>query len=43
MSTNSGSPVASVIRLTSVNTSSMVLIPRSGTPSEFAATPPPDK
>ncbi len=43
ISTSSGRLVASVIRRTSVSTSSMVLIPRSGSPSELAATPPPDK
>ncbi len=35
--------VASVIRRTSISTSSMVLMPRSGIPSEFAATPPPER
>ena len=34
---------SSVMRRTSVSTSSMVLMPRSGMPSELAATPPPDK
>jgi len=35
--------VTSVIRRTSVSTSSSVLIARSGMPSELAATPPPDR
>src|SRR5271154_1050654 len=42
-STSSGSGQASVILRMSVSTSSMVLIPKSGTPRELAATPPPDK
>ncbi len=43
MSTSSGRVVTSVMRRTSVSTSSIVLMPRSGMPSEFAATPPPDR
>ena len=43
ISTKRGSPEASVIRRTSVSTSSIVLIPKSGIPSEFAATPPPER
>src|SRR5436309_10371218 len=43
MSTSSGSVVTSVIRRTSIKTSSRVLIARSGMPSELAATPPPDR
>ena len=35
--------LASVIRRMSMSTSSMVLMPRSGRPSELAATPPPDR
>ena len=42
-STRSGSAHASVIRRTSVSTSSRLLMPRSGRPSEPAATPPPDR
>ena len=42
-STNNGSKVAWVIRLASSSTSERVVIPRSGTPREEAATPPPDK
>ncbi len=43
MSTSSGRLQTSVIRRTSINTSSSVLMPRSGIPSEPAATPPPDR
>ena len=43
MSTSSGICVASTIRRASVSTSSIVLMPRSGMPSELAATPPPDR
>ncbi|CAJ6558746.1 Uncharacterised protein [Burkholderia pseudomallei] len=43
MSTSSGRFVAFVIRFASTSTSSIVLMPRSGMPSEFAATPPPDR
>ena len=43
MSTSSGRSHASVMRRTSVSTSSIVLMPRSGMPSEFAATPPPER
>ena len=42
-STNSGVSHTLVIRRTSVNTSSNVVIPKSGTPKDPAATPPPDK
>ena len=42
MSTSTGRVVASVRRRASVSTSSMVLMPRSGMPSELAATPPPE-
>ena len=42
-STSSGSGQASVMRRMSISTSSMVLMPRSGTPRELAATPPPDR
>ena len=42
-STNSGNAQASVMRRMSMSTSSKVLIPRSGTPREFAATPPPER
>ena len=42
-STSSGNGQASVMRRMSMSTSSMVLMPRSGTPSELAATPPPDR
>ena len=42
-STNNGRSHTSVIRRTSVNTSSRLLIPKSGKPKEPAATPPPDK
>ena len=42
-STNNGKSQTSVIRRTSVNTSSRLLIPKSGKPNEPAATPPPDK
>jgi len=42
-STSSGSEEASVMRRTSVSTSSRLDMPRSGTPSEPAATPPPDR
>ena len=42
-STNKGRSQTSVIRRTSVNTSSRLLIPKSGKPNEPAATPPPDK
>ena len=42
-STSKGSVLASVMRRMSMSTSSMVLMPRSGRPSEFAATPPPDR
>ena len=38
-----GMPVASTIRRASVSTSSIVEMPRSGMPSELAATPPPDR
>src|SRR5690606_754129 len=43
MSTSNGSPVASTMRRASISTSSMVLMPRSGMPSELAATPPPER
>jgi hypothetical protein len=42
-STSRGKPHASVMRRISTSTSSIVLMPRSGMPSEFAATPPPDR
>jgi hypothetical protein len=42
-STSKGSVLASVIRRMSISTSSIVLMPRSGRPREFAATPPPDR
>ena len=42
-STSSGSEQTSVIRRMSVSTSSRVEIPRSGSPSEPAATPPPER
>ena len=42
-STSSGRAQASVMRRTSISTSSMVLMPRSGTPKELAATPPPER
>src|SRR5450432_1586258 len=42
-STSSGNAEASVMRRTSMSTSSIAVMPRSGTPSELAATPPPDK
>ncbi|CAB4843344.1 unannotated protein [freshwater metagenome] len=42
-STKSGVSQMLVIRRTSVRTSSKVVMPRSGTPMEPAATPPPDK
>ncbi len=42
-STSSGRLQTSVMRRTSMSTSSSVLIPRSGRPSEPAATPPPDR
>ena len=42
-STSSGRSQTSVIRRTSVSTSSRPLIPRSGRPREPAATPPPDR
>lgn len=43
ISTMSGSDDASVMRRASVNTSSIVLMPRSGMPSELTTTLPPDK
>jgi hypothetical protein len=43
MSTISGTSHTSVMRRTSVSTSSSVLMPRSGRPSEPAATPPPER
>jgi hypothetical protein len=43
MSTSSGRSHTSVMRRTSISTSSSVLMPRSGKPSELAATPPPDR
>jgi len=43
ISTRRGSDEESVILLISINTSSKVEIPKSGTPREPAATPPPDK
>jgi hypothetical protein len=43
MSTSSGTSHTSVMRRTSVSTSSIELIPRSGKPSEPAATPPPER
>src|SRR5699024_3129484 len=43
MSTSSGSSHTSVMRRASISTSSSVLMPRSGMPSEPAATPPPDR
>ena len=43
MSTSSGSDVAAVMRRASISTSSMVLMPRSGMPSELAAKPPPER
>ncbi|MNP22753.1 hypothetical protein D3C76_1154370 [compost metagenome] len=43
MSTSSGRSQTSVMRRTSVSTSSRVLMPRSGRPREPAATPPPDR
>jgi len=42
-STSNGREQTSVIRLTSVSTSSSEEIPKSGIPKEPAATPPPDK
>ena len=42
-STSSGSAQTSVMRRTSVSTSSRLLMPRSGRPSEPAATPPPER
>src|SRR5208283_3414868 len=42
-STRSGRAHASLMRRISTSTSSRVLMPRSGTPSELAATPPPDR
>ena len=42
MSTSTGSGVMSVIRRTSLSTSSIVVIPRSAMPHELAATPPPE-
>ena len=42
ISTSSGRSVTSVMRRTSISTSSMVVMPRSGMPQELAATPPPD-
>jgi hypothetical protein len=42
-STSRGSVQTSVMRRMSVSTSSSPLIPRSGTPSEPAATPPPER
>ena len=42
-STRRGSEQVSVIRLTSVNTSSKEEIPKSGIPNDPAATPPPDR
>jgi hypothetical protein len=43
MSTSSGRSHTSVMRRTSISTSSSVFRPRSGMPSEPAATPPPDR
>ncbi|MNN64722.1 hypothetical protein D3C81_1801750 [compost metagenome] len=43
MSTISGRSQTSEMRRTSISTSSIVLMPRSGRPSEPAATPPPDR
>ena len=42
-STNKGRSHTSVMRRTSVKTSSKFEIPKSGKPNEPAATPPPDK
>jgi hypothetical protein len=42
-STSKGSGQASVMRRASVSTSSSPLMPRSGKPSEPAATPPPER
>jgi hypothetical protein len=42
-STSSGRSQTSVIRRTSINTSSRLEMPRSGMPSEPAATPPPER
>ena len=43
ISTRSGKEEALVILLTSIRTSSIDVIPKSGIPYEAAATPPPDK
>ncbi|MCY1539941.1 hypothetical protein D9M68_755530 [compost metagenome] len=42
-STNKGRSQTSVMRRTSVSTSSSPVMPKSGSPSEPAATPPPDR
>ena len=43
ISTRSGVSQTSVMRRTSTNTSSSPVIPKSGIPSEPAATPPPER